>query len=76
MQKQNESEQKKPTLEMSLSEMEAIEDGVQQWLILEEHWTQNNLSRHQQLEYARALHKGIIDRIREAYKHCPNYSTV
>jgi len=66
----------KPKLEMKLESMEKIEDRVGQWLILEEHWTENNLDRHDQLERAKTLYKEIITEIRQAYQTCPNYSTI
>ena len=70
------NEQKEPTLEMRLASMEKIEDRVQQWMILEEHWTTNNLNRHEQLDIAKQYFKTIMAEIKQAYHTCPSYSEV
>jgi hypothetical protein len=67
---------KKPNLEMNLESMEKIEDRVQQWMLLEEHWTQHNLNRHEQLNIAKQYFQTIIQEIKQAYKTCPSYSEV
>ncbi len=63
----------KPKLQMRLESMEKIEDRVQQWMLLDEHWTRNNLNRYQQLDYAKKLFEEITKEIREAYQACPAY---
>jgi len=66
---------KKPTLEIELESMEKIEDRTKQWMLLEEHWTQNNLNRGMQLDYAKSFFKEIMQEIKQAYKTCPAYSS-
>lgn len=68
--------QKGPTLEMGLDGMKKIEDRVSQWMILEEHWTQYNLSRREQLGHAKRLFQEIKTEIKAAYETCPAYSEV
>lgn len=68
------TEEKKPKLEMDLESMESIEERVHDWMIMDEHWTQYNLDRRQQLENAQRIFKQIISEIHAAYKTCPAYS--
>ena len=70
------TEQKKPTLEMSLDGMKKIEDQLGQWMLLEEHYTQHSLDRRHQLDLARQLYKDIKAEITAAYRTCPSYSSV
>ena len=63
-------------IELSLRSMETIEDRVNQWMIIEEHWTEYNLNRRIQLDYAKQLCTEIRAEIRAAYKNCPHYSEV
>jgi hypothetical protein len=76
METQNKTGQKKPTLEMSLEGMKDIEDEIGQWMILEEHWTQNGLDRRQQLDYARQIYTRLKAKIASAYSTCPAYSEI
>lgn len=71
-----EQTQKKPRLEMSLASMRKIEDLIGQWMILEEHCAQNNLDRKYQLDHAKQTYKNIQAEIQEAYRTCPDYSSV
>jgi len=47
--------------------MKSIEDKVQQWITLDEHWTQYNLSRYQQRDNAKKLFEEIMQEIKSAY---------
>ena len=71
---QQRKEQKKPTLEITLEGIERIEDQVQQWMILDEHYTRNNLDRRLQLDYAQQYCKGILAEIRKACERSPHCS--
>lgn len=71
---QTQTEQRKPVVRISLESMERLDDQVDQWMLLEEHWTQYNLCRRQQLDHARSLFESIKAEIRKAYKTCPAYS--
>ena len=64
----------KPSLELKLESMEKIEDQVQQWMMLEEHWTQHNLDRREQLDIAKKYFANIMQEITNAYKACPTYA--
>jgi hypothetical protein len=61
---------------IDLKSLEEIEEQASQWMILEEHYTEYNLSRREQLEKAKAYFRNIRDRIKEAYRTCPAYSEV
>ena len=65
---------KKPRLEMDLESMERIENWVDQWRLMEEHWTTNNLNRHLQLEQAQAYFREIKKEIKMAYENCRTYA--
>jgi hypothetical protein len=66
--------EKKAKLEITLESMEIIEDRVGQWMILEEHWTEHNLNRTEQLSHAKRFYREIQEEIRRAYTSCPGYS--
>ena len=69
-----ERQNEKAKLEMNLESMEKIEDRIHQWMLLEEHWTANNLNRHEQLDIAKQYFGTIIQEIKQAYKTCPAYA--
>lgn len=66
--------EKKAKLEMTLESMEKIEDRVGQWMILEEHWTEHNLNRTEQLSHAKRFYREIQEEIRRAYLTCSSYA--
>jgi hypothetical protein len=66
--------QESQMMQISRESIKKLEDLSGQWMILEEHWTKNNLDRRQQLDYARDLYKRIRAEILNAYKACPDYS--
>lgn len=68
--------EKKPALEVIIDGIKIIEDMADQWMMLEEHWTTNNLDRRQQLDYATQFYKVMKTVIETAKKTSPYYSTV
>jgi hypothetical protein len=67
------NQEQKPTLEIRLESMKKIDDRVNQWMIMEEHWATNNLNRRQQVDLAQQLFTEIKAEIAQAYHTCPSY---
>jgi hypothetical protein len=67
------TEQPRQMLRVDPENLGRIEELIQQWQILDEHFTRHNLNRHEQLEESQRIYKRLQAELKRAYSKPEEY---